>query len=151
MCGLVCGVCVLRTLSLVAGWRGEIRARTTHLKSRHMLKKTCKHEGTPKCNLWKRSLRFRIWEDVRQRLELGLSKHTRHKKVLLGSKSTPKMDIIEGNLISKQENKRNKRTAVLVPLQMQLSFPISSRAVNWKFNRMLVPLPAKSYWRTEVL
>lgn len=53
-----------------------------------------------------------------------------HKKVLLGSKSTPKMNIIEGNLISKQENKRNRRTATLLPLQMQLSFPISSGAVN---------------------
>lgn len=116
-----------------------------------MLQKTCTCEGILKCNVWICSLHFRIWEDVRQRRELGLSKHTHHKKVPLGSKSTPKMNIIEGNLVSKQENKRNKKIAMLLPLQMQLSFPISSRAVNWKSNRMLVSLPTKSYWRTEIL
>lgn len=109
MSGMACGVCV-PTLHIGVGWRGEIINAQNNVqynfKSRFMLQKTYKCQGTPKCNLWKYSLHFRIWKDVRHRPELDLSKHTHHKKGLLGSKSTPKLDIIEGNLISKHKNKR---------------------------------------------
>lgn len=101
-------VCGVPALNRGMGQRREItNARTMYSNNPKVdlgFKRLVKRQGTPlKCNLRKYSLSLRILKDV-SRPEGDLSKDTYHKKGCWQQINT-KIDIIEGNLISKQRTK----------------------------------------------
>lgn len=113
MCGLVCGVCVLRPLHTATGRRGEtIAQNNAPQKQAYASKRTASTKGPQPPTMEPEKLQW-AFQDLGRREDRGwnwvlANLHITRTVLLFGNKSTPKMDIIGGNLISKQENKRDQ-------------------------------------------